>query len=199
LRMSKVRTKPSGRSAPSGRTTSERTSASSIVATKPANQAQARPGRSNADRPERREQRPQDHRAGFAQAAEGDGPQRGSDENERQLRRAQEREVLGPREDGQADRGPGDVGPRRERDRVLADGPVQAAPQEPDRQDDQRHPDEQALAEALVDRVVRIRPRWRGPDREAPRSRPASRSERFKPHSAGPYRTLADTCKGEHT
>jgi hypothetical protein len=39
---------------------------------------------------------------------------------------------------------------------VLTHGPVQAAPEEPDREDDQRDTDEQALPEALVRRVARI-------------------------------------------
>jgi hypothetical protein len=39
---------------------------------------------------------------------------------------------------------------------VLAHRPVQAAPEEPDREDDERHADEQALPEALVGRVARI-------------------------------------------
>ena len=125
-----------------------------------------RPGAAGAverDRPERREQRPQDHRAGLAKAAEHDGPERGRDENQKQLRRPQEREVPGPREDGEADRRSGGVGPRRERDRVLAHDPVQAAPDERDREDDERDADEQTLPEALVGRVARIRPDGEGP------------------------------------
>ena len=51
LSTSKVRTKPLGRSAPSGRTTSERASESSRVATKAANHGQARFGRSKATAP----------------------------------------------------------------------------------------------------------------------------------------------------
>jgi hypothetical protein len=40
---------------------------------------------------------------------------------------------------------------------VLADDPVQAAPEERDREDDERHPDEEAPPEALVGCVARIR------------------------------------------
>jgi hypothetical protein len=105
------------------------------------------------DCPERREQRPQDHRARLLETAEHDHPERGGDENQEQLRRPQEREVPGPREDDEADRRSGDVGPRRERDRMLTDKPVQAAPDEADREDEDRDPDEEPLAEALVRRV----------------------------------------------
>jgi hypothetical protein len=55
---------------------------------------------------------------------------------------------------------------------VLTDSPVQAAPEKPDRQDDERHADEQALAEVLVGRVAPISSdgehaswKWRGHDR----------------------------------
>ena len=61
------------------------------------------------------------------------------------------------REDGETDRRSDGVRPRRERDLALTDDPVQAAPDEGDREDDERHPDEEALPEALVRRVVRIR------------------------------------------
>ena len=125
-----------------------------------------RPGAAGAvegDRSERREQRPEDHRARFVETAEHDHPQRGGDENQNLLRGAQEGEVSGSREDGETDRGSGDVRPRRERDPVLTDGPVQAAPDEAEREDDERHPDEEALSEALVGRVARIRA-----DREDP-------------------------------
>ena len=44
---------------------------------------------------------------------------------------------------------------------MLTDEPVQAAPDEGDRKDEERDPDEEALAEALVRRVGRI-----GADRE---------------------------------
>ena len=44
---------------------------------------------------------------------------------------------------------------------MLTDDPVQAAPDERDRKDEERDPDEEALAEALVRRVARI-----GPERE---------------------------------
>jgi hypothetical protein len=40
---------------------------------------------------------------------------------------------------------------------VLTHDPVQAAPEKPDREDDERHADEQALPEALVGRVAGIR------------------------------------------
>ena len=92
------------------------------------------------------------------ETAEHDHPERGRDENQKQLSRPQEGEVSGPREDGEADRRSGDVGPRRERHRVFADDPVvQAAPYEADREDDERDADEEALSEALVCRVPRIR------------------------------------------
>jgi hypothetical protein len=57
---------------------------------------------------------------------------------------------------------------------VLTDDPVQIAPYEGDREDDDRHPDEKALPEALIGRVARIRPdgegaiaKRRGHDRRA--------------------------------
>jgi hypothetical protein len=118
-------------------------------------------GTVEGDCAERREERPQDHPAGLAEAAEHDGPGRGCQENQKQLRRPQRREVLRSREDDENDRRSGDVGRRRQCDPVFAHGPVQAAPEEPDREDDERHADEQALPEALVGRVVRI-----GSDRE---------------------------------
>jgi hypothetical protein len=73
------------------------------------------------------------------------------------LRRPQEGEVSGPREHGEADRRSGDVRPRRERHRALTDDPVQEAPDEAGREHDERHPDEEALPEALVGCVARIR------------------------------------------
>jgi hypothetical protein len=85
-------------------------------------------------------------------------PQARGEENQKQLRRAQQREVPGSREDGETDRRSGDVSPRCERDPVLTDRPVQAAPGKADREDEDRHPDEEALPEALVRRVARIRP-----------------------------------------
>ena len=115
------------------------------------------------DCPERREQRPQDHRARLVETAEHDRPRRGRDENQNLLRGAQEREVSGSREDGETDRRSGGVRPRRERDRALTDGPVQAAPHEGDREDDERHPDEEAPTEALVGRLARIRADGEGP------------------------------------
>jgi hypothetical protein len=115
------------------------------------------------DRPERREQRPEDHRTGLAKAAEHHGPQRGCHQDQQQLRCPQRSEVPGPREDGEAERRAGDISPRRERDGLLAERPVQAAPEEPDREDEDRHPDEEALPEALVGRVARIRPDRQGP------------------------------------
>ena len=127
------------------------------MATKAANHGQARLGPVEGDCPERRKQRPQDHRARLVETAEHDHPERGRDENQKQLRRPQEREASGPREDGEADRRAGDVGPRRERHRVLTDDPVEAAPDEADREDDERDADEETLPEALVGRVARIR------------------------------------------
>ncbi len=125
-----------------------------------------RPGAAGAvegDCPERREQRPQDHRARLVETAEHHGPQRGQDENQEQLRRAQEREVSGSREDDEADRRSGDVRPWRERHGSLTDDPVQAAPHEAEGEDDERHPDEEAPPEALVGRVARIRADGEGP------------------------------------
>ena len=125
-----------------------------------------RPGPAGAvegDCPEWREQRPQDHRARLVDTAEHDRPQRGRDEDQQELRRAQEREASGPREDCEADRRPGDISPRRERDSALAEGPVHAAPGEGDREDEERHADEEALAKALVGRVARIRADGEGP------------------------------------
>ena len=134
-----------------------------MVATKAANHGQARLGAVEGDCPQRGEQRPEDHRARLVEAAEHDHPQGGRDENQELLGRAQEGEVSGSREDGQTDRRSGGVRPRRERDRALTDGPVQAAPHERDREDDQRHPDEEAPPEALVGRVARIRADGEGP------------------------------------
>ncbi len=61
----------------------------------------------------------------------------------------------------EADDRPDDVAPRGERDRGLADEPVQEPPREAGRQDDQRDADEEPLAKAQVRRVGRI-----GADRE---------------------------------
>jgi hypothetical protein len=113
------------------------------------------------NRAERRKQRPQDHRARLVETADHDHPERGRDEDQEQLRRPQEREAPGSREDDEADHRSGDVGPRRERNPALAYGPVQTTPEEPDREDDERDADEQALPEALVGRVALI-----GSDRE---------------------------------
>ena len=55
------------------------------------------------DGAQRREQRPQDHGARLLETAEHDHPERGDDENQEQLRRTQEGEVSGPREDDEAD------------------------------------------------------------------------------------------------
>ena len=112
---------------------------------------------------ERREERPQDHRARLVETAEHDGPERGRDEDQKLLRCPNEREAPGPGEDEEADDRSGDVGPRRERDFTLTDGPVQAAPYDGDREDDERHSDEETLPEALVGRVVRIRADAEGP------------------------------------
>ena len=119
-----------------------------------------RPGTAGAaegDCPERREQRPQDHRARLLEAADHDHSQRRRDENQKQLRGPQELEAPGPREDAEADRRSGGVRPRRERDRVLTDEPVQAAPDDRDREDGERDADEKPFPEALVGRVARIR------------------------------------------
>ena len=85
-------------------------------------------------------------------------PERGRDEDQEELRRPQEREVPVPGEDGEADDRSGDVTPRRERDRLLANSPVQAAPEERDREDEERDPDEQPFAEAQFRRVGPVRP-----------------------------------------
>ena len=57
---------------------------------------------------------------------------------------------------------------------MLTNGPVQAAPEESDREDEERHPDEETLPEALVGSVARIRSdgedaiaKGRGHDRRA--------------------------------
>ena len=119
-----------------------------------------RPGTAGAaegDCPERREQRPQDHRARLLEATDHDHSQRRRDENQKQLRGPQELEAPGPREDAEADRRSGGVRPRRERDRVLTDEPVQAAPDDRDREDGERDADEKPFPEAFVGRVARIR------------------------------------------
>ena len=119
-----------------------------------------RPGAAGAvegDCPERREQRPEDHRARLVETAEHDHPRGGRDEDQNLLRGAQEREISGSREDGETDRRSGDVRPRGERNPVLADGPVQAAPDEAERQDDERHSDEEAPPEPLIGSLARIR------------------------------------------
>ena len=143
LRKSKVRTNASGRLVrPNDFGKSERYQDGCDEGCKP------RPGAAGAverDRPERREQRPQNHRARRVETAEHDHPGRGRDENQQLLRGPQGPEILGPREDGETDRRPGDVCPRRQRNPALTDGPVQAAPDEADREDEQRHPDEEAL------------------------------------------------------
>ena len=159
-----------------------------MVATKAANHGQARLGAVEGDCPERREQRPQDHRARLVEAAEHDHPERGRDENQKQLRRAQESEVSRPREDDEADRRSDDVAPRRERDRVLTDDPVEAAPDEAGRQDDERDSDEQSLAEALVGRVGRI-----GPDPERAFSKLASRPALMTGERSD--RATSDVCR----
>jgi hypothetical protein len=132
LRTSKVRTKPFGRSAPFGRTTSERARARARWWRRRL-QTTARPGGApvEGDGPERRKQRPQDHRARLVETAEHDHPERGRDEDQKQLRRPQEGEASGPREHGEADHRSGDVGPRRKRHLVLTHDPAQAAPEKP--------------------------------------------------------------------
>ena len=133
------------------------------MATKAANQAQARPGRSNATAPSGANS---DHRITALDSRRPPSmmvPSAGATRISDSCAVRRNAKFLGPREDDEADRRSGDVGPRRERDRVLAHDPVQAAPEEPDRQDDERHPDEQTLAEALVGRVARIRPDGEGP------------------------------------
>jgi hypothetical protein len=124
-----------------------------MVATKAPNQGQARPGRSKATAPSGASS---DHRITL-ETAEHDGPQCGRDENQKQLRRAQERKASGSRKDDETDRRSGDVRPWRERDFPLTDEPVQQAPHEAGREDDERDPDEEALPEALVGRVARVR------------------------------------------
>src|SRR5829696_2878366 len=162
LRTSKVRTKASGRSAPFGRTTSERASASKRVPTKAAIHGQALLGRPKATAPSgaNRDQRITEL---DSETAEHDGSQSGRDKDQNLLRGAQECEVSGSRENGETDRRSGDVRPRRECDPVLTDGPVQAAPHETERKDDERHPDEEAPPEALVGRFARIRADREGP------------------------------------
>src|SRR5262245_18811731 len=160
----KVWTNASGRSASSGRTTGESRSTSTIAATKAANQGQAREGRSGeGDGAEGREERPHDHGARRVEAAEHDRPEGGRDEDQQELRRPQEREVPVPREDDEAEDRSCDVRPRRERDPLLAHDPVDAAPEEPDREDEQCDPDEEPLAEAQLRRVGLV-----GADREDP-------------------------------
>jgi hypothetical protein len=123
-----------------------------------------RPGAHGAvegDGAEWRKQRPQDHGARVVEAAQHDGPGRGRHDDEKELRRPQEREISVPGEDGEADDRAGDIRPRRERDRLLADNPIQAAPEERDREDEERDPDELPFAEAQVGRVAPV-----GPDRK---------------------------------
>ena len=115
-------------------------------------------GTVEGDRAERREQRPQDHRARVVEAPEHDHPERGRDQDQDELRRPQEREAAVPGEDGEADDRSSDIGPRRERGRLLADNPVQAAPEQAGREDEECDPDEQPLAEAQVRRVARSAP-----------------------------------------
>ena len=110
------------------------------------------------DRAERRKKRPQDHKARVLEAAEHDHPERGRDQDQKKLRRPQEREISIPGEDGEADDRSGDISPRRERDRLLAHDPIQAAPEEPNWQDEERDPDEQPFAEAQLRRVGGVRP-----------------------------------------
>ena len=114
-------------------------------------------GAVEGDGAERRKERPQDHGARVVEAAEHDGPERGRDDDQKELRRPQEREVSVPGESGEADDRSRDISPRRERDSLLADDPVQAAPEEPDREDEERDPDEQPFAEAQLGRISRVR------------------------------------------
>jgi hypothetical protein len=85
-------------------------------------------------------------------------PSAGRDQDQKELRRPQEREISIPGEDGEADDRSGDISPRRERDRLLAHNPIQAAPEEPNWQDEERDPDEQPFAEAQLRRVGGVRP-----------------------------------------
>ena len=65
------------------------------------------------------------------------------------------------REDREAERRGGDVAPRRDRDRSLTDRPVQAAPDEGDREDDQRDRHEQAPGDAYrLDELNRLAASW---------------------------------------
>ena len=119
-----------------------------------------RPGTAGAvegDCPERREQRPQHHRARLLETADHDGPQRGRDQNQQQLRGPQEREAP----------------VCAKTTRLIADPAayahgVSATARSPtsqyrlpqtkrDREDDERDADEEPFSEALVGRVARIR------------------------------------------
>ena len=122
------------------------------------------------DGAEGRKERPQDHGARVVEAAEHDGAERGRDEDQKELRRPQEREVSVPGEDVEADNRSGDISPRRERDRLLANNPIQAAPEKRDREDEERDPDQQAFAEAQVRRVGPRLPRSKRRGLAAPRS-----------------------------
>ena len=156
FRTSNVRTNALGRSAPSGRTTSARTSDSAIVATNAPNQGHARSGRPNATAPRGARS---DHRidgARLLEAADHDQPERGRDQDEEELRGPQEGEVSRPGEDDEADDRADDIAPRGERDRRLADEPVQEPPREAGREDEERDADQEPLAEAQVRRVGRI-------------------------------------------
>src|SRR5829696_1373078 len=115
-------------------------------------------GSVEGDGAERRKKGPQDHRARVLEAAEHDRPERGRDQDQNELRCPQEREISVPSEHGEADDRSGDIGPRRERDRLLTHDPIQAAPEEPNWQDEERDPDEQPFAEAQLRRVGGVRP-----------------------------------------
>ena len=113
------------------------------------------------DRPQRRQERPQDDRARLLEAADHDQPERGRDQNEEELRGPQKGEVPRPGEDDEADDRAGDIAPRGERDGRLADEPVHEPPREAGREDEERDADQEPLAEAQVRRVG-----WIGADRQ---------------------------------
>src|SRR5215204_1436125 len=158
LRTSKVRTKASGRLAPSGRTTSEITTVSKTTATNAANHGQARGGLSKATAPSGARS---DHKITKLESSRPPSmiiPSAGATRIRRNCAVRRNAKFRFPGEDGEADDRSGDISPRRERDRLLAHDPIQAAPEKPNWQDEERDPDEQPFAEAKLRRVGGVRP-----------------------------------------
>ena len=134
-----------------------------------ANHGHARLGRSKATAPSGAKN-DHDHRARRVETAEHDGAGCGRDEDQQELGRPKEREVVVAGEDEEADDRAGHVRPWRERGPFLVEKPVEAAPEEPDREDEDRDPDEEPLAEAQVRRIGGGPTRSRGGGRAPARS-----------------------------